>query len=1194
MDSIENAAQSPRRVVTPPPVAAFSITSPSRSMPAITSSNSGPVLAPNAASSSDTANAMNMSVGSTIAQQRAAAGLIQRAISPPTPAPSPQPETRTLRHSIINADNASIVDQQVANESPLLKLFLREFPTLEPKERHAFLASFVDLCNSRELAHLSTLISPRLKVDFLSALPIEVSLHILSFLDDPRTLARASGVSRFWRSLVNDEQTWKVMCKRYRFRQVPLNPSRSQMLGVETPDQTMEPALTEEEYVDLPTENNSPVESSRVLGSLYETYRARGLDPTTALAELKTLHNLFLSKRAREIGMEERRRQLHSLQHDNVFVDMLQDKAFVTRMSDNTISEEDRRFYEQLELFVQEASTDSQTDAIAGPSSARSHEGSQPDSSGVGWLSTGPPSTRTMGGEISGDPRTPVTSTSSRYFNPTSSIPLREMGRNLVSPTSRLGSMTSGLLTSLWDRTGSNAIGGNAAENESNQPPSVGDHGHSTEGHHDPEDEDVDMAEEQSSSAREDSEAFTRAHSDATSIPQRNGSSSSKVAGASSSSRRRPRFAPFARPGSEDEHGSADASQNHSIGMGKPIYTSQAHKKAVLRSASAVVSTSEAGRSLGALGLDANDNTSKPFQSALLPTPKRSISTGHFALRAGRKNKPFSYKTHFKLAYQTESNWLRGGRLLTQHVSSDDASGEGATVTSLSIDDDWIIVGMANARIHVFDAKTGLFVQTLSGHTAGVWCMALISASGSRSNGSTKTNLGKGKSRNLQNMEEDDDSMYMPAQRYAPFMGMRNFSTPTPDLNLIHHDPRPAASVFSPEMRAAQLDAEFSESQRSQPSLPMPHQNTLWNQERSTRSIHESLHSSRTTPSNEDHFSSSSPSAQSGSAFEAAAEAAATARAARMAGFEEEEEGTPRNASNHTSRGAGLGSNFGSPCGSVAGYGNEHAIVVSSGCDRDVRVWDLSTGECKFVLTGHRSTVRCLRVFEGRPIAISGSRDGTMRVWNVETGQLQHLLPGHQHSVRCLDLAGNLVASASYDCTARIWNVDTGKCLHVLRGHYHQLYAIAFDGVHVATGSLDTTVRIWDAKTGECLAIMQAHSSLVGQLQLTDSTLITGGSDGKVIVYSLKTMKTLYQLLAHDENTVTSLQFDDRFIVTGGNDGKVKLWNFRTGEFVRELCEASDQVWKVSFRDDKCVVLCKRNGKTAMDVISFRPIEESA
>lgn len=541
------------------------------------------------------------------------------------------------------------------------------------------------------------------------------------------------------------------------------------------------------------------------------------------------------------------------------------------------------------------------------------------------------------------------------------------------------------------------------------------------------------------------------------------------------------------------------------------------------------------------------------------------------------KGKPFSYKNHFKLAYQTESNWLRGGRLLTQHVSSDDASGEGATVTSLSIDEEWIVVGMANAKIHAFDARTGLFVRTLNGHTAGVWCLALISAS-SGSGLRQSASSGKGKANAESAFAADDDASGARQVGAYPYDNDRPLYTPTPDLNLIHHDPRPAASTYSPDLRqpdSAFIDGFEESSAKSTP--PISAQHPAWHSQSTA-----SFASQFAAAHSEESLSSSLPPPRA--AFEAVAAARSSASAAAR------RSDTP--GESNFSRGAGLGSNFGSPCGSVTGYGNEHPIVVSSGCDRDVRVWDLATGECKFVMSGHRSTVRCLRVFEGRPIAVSGSRDGTMRVWNVETGQLQHLLPGHQHSVRCIDLAGNLIASASYDCTARIWNVDTGKCLHVLRGHYHQLYAIAFDGVHVATGSLDSTVRIWDADSGRCMATLHGHQSLVGQLQLTDSTLITGGSDGKVIVFSLKTMKTVFQLLAH-ETSVTCLQFDDRFIVTGGNDGKVKLWNFRTGEYVRELCQSSDQVWKVSFRDDKCVVLCRRNDKTAMDVISFRPIEEN-
>lgn len=32
-----------------------------------------------------------------------------------------------------------------------------------------------------------------------------------------------------------------------------------------------------------------------------------------------------------------------------------------------------------------------------------------------------------------------------------------------------------------------------------------------------------------------------------------------------------------------------------------------------------------------------------------------------------------------------------------------------------------------------------------------------------------------------------------------------------------------------------------------------------------------------------------------------------------------------------------------------------------------------------------------------------------------------------------------------------------------------------------------------------------------------------------------------------------------------------------------------DAVWRVAFTEDKCVVLCKRDGRTVMDVIGFSP-----
>ncbi|QSS57264.1 F-box and WD repeat-containing protein [Histoplasma capsulatum var. duboisii H88] len=266
-------------------------------------------------------------------------------------------------------------------------------------------------------------------------------------------------------------------------------------------------------------------------------------------------------------------------------------------------------------------------------------------------------------------------------------------------------------------------------------------------------------------------------------------------------------------------------------------------------------------------------------------------------------------------------------------------------------------------------------------------------------------------------------------------------------------------------------------------------------------------------------------------------------------------------------------------------------ILVSGGCDRDVRVWNMATGESIHKLRGHTSTVRCLKM-SNATTAISGSRDTTLRIWDLAKGVCKHVLVGHQASVRCLGIHGDLVVSGSYDTTAKIWNISEGRCLRTLAGHFSQIYAIAFDGKRIATGSLDTSVRIWDLQTGQCHAILQGHTSLVGQLQMRGDTLVTGGSDGSVRVWSLLRMAAIHRLAAHD-NSITSLQFDDNRIVSGGSDGRVKIWNLRTGQLVRELSQPAEAVWRVAFEDEKAVVMATRAGRTVMEVWSFAPPDDA-
>lgn len=264
--------------------------------------------------------------------------------------------------------------------------------------------------------------------------------------------------------------------------------------------------------------------------------------------------------------------------------------------------------------------------------------------------------------------------------------------------------------------------------------------------------------------------------------------------------------------------------------------------------------------------------------------------------------------------------------------------------------------------------------------------------------------------------------------------------------------------------------------------------------------------------------------------------------------------------------------------------------LVSGGCDRDVRVWNLKTGECLQILRGHSSTVRCLQMANATT-AISGSRDNTIRVWDITRGTCEAVLQGHRSSVRCIEVHGDICVSGSYDFTAKVWRISDGTLLHTLSGHFSQIYSLAFDGKRVATGSLDASIRVWDAETGVCLSVLQGHTSLVGQLQMKNDILVSGGSDGALRVWDLKEYKCVHRLAAHD-NSVTSLQFDENRIVSGGSDGKVRVWDLQTGLHIRDLSSLFDSVWRVAFKDEKVAILASRNNRIHMELTSFCPPRE--
>ncbi|EJU00171.1 WD40 repeat-like protein [Dacryopinax primogenitus] len=140
--------------------------------------------------------------------------------------------------------------------------------------------------------------------------------------------------------------------------------------------------------------------------------------------------------------------------------------------------------------------------------------------------------------------------------------------------------------------------------------------------------------------------------------------------------------------------------------------------------------------------------------------------------------------------------------------------------------------------------------------------------------------------------------------------------------------------------------------------------------------------------------------------------------------------------------------------------------LVSGSYDCTVRVWDMSTGECRFVLSGHAQKVYSVALDPIRERCASGSMDGTVRIWCLETGQCLHALTGHTSLVGLLSIRPNQLISAAADSTLRVWSPTSGDLLHTLTGHPAAITCFLHDEFRVLSGS-EGSLKMWDADKGE-------------------------------------------------------------------------------------------------------------------------------
>ncbi|XP_059501278.1 F-box/WD repeat-containing protein 7 isoform X2 [Stegostoma tigrinum] len=95
---------------------------------------------------------------------------------------------------------------------PELQDWLKTFQSWSGPERLLALDELIDSCEPTQVKHMMQVIEPQFQRDFISLLPKELALYVLSFLD-PKDLLQAAQTCRYWRILAEDNLLWREKCK---------------------------------------------------------------------------------------------------------------------------------------------------------------------------------------------------------------------------------------------------------------------------------------------------------------------------------------------------------------------------------------------------------------------------------------------------------------------------------------------------------------------------------------------------------------------------------------------------------------------------------------------------------------------------------------------------------------------------------------------------------------------------------------------------------------------------------------------------------------------------------------------------------------------------------------------------------------------------------------------------------------------
>ncbi|XP_004685128.1 PREDICTED: CMT1A duplicated region transcript 1 protein [Condylura cristata] len=227
--------------------------------------------------------------------------------------------------------------------------------------------------------------------------------------------------------------------------------------------------------------------------------------------------------------------------------------------------------------------------------------------------------------------------------------------------------------------------------------------------------------------------------------------------------------------------------------------------------------------------------------------------------------------------------------------------------------------------------------------------------------------------------------------------------------------------------------------------------------------------------------------------------------------------------------------------------------LIAVSCNRRIKLLDITQiKELPTEFRGHAGTVHALFLCEEEKFLLSGSYDLSIRYWDLKTGACVRIFTGHQGTITCMDLYKKIFVSGAKDCQIKEWDLNTGKCLKTFK-HKDPILAIKISDTYIVSSCERGVIKVWHIVNTQLVKSLTGHEGAVKCLHFDQWHLLSGGTDGLVIGWSMvgKYERCLMAFKHPKEVLHVALLF--LRVISACADGKIRIYNFLNGNCLKVM-----------------------------------------